>query len=490
MTFPHIKGLTDAEQVTCSVLWKQLQAAAGKNEMLSVYYDGHRAFQDLGISIPPQMARVKAALGWPSKVVGALARKHVFDGYSLDGDTDPFDVGELLARNAFELELSKCITSAYTHSCAFLTVAAGDTGSGEPDVLIKARDALSTTVLLDERTGVTRAALTVEAVKPELSGEAGRFTGNLPTEFTLWLPDVFVSCSRASGKWMVERTPNPFGRVMVEPLVYDPQLRRPFGRSRISREVRYLTDAALRELVRSETHSEFFSSPQRYALGVDENQFAGTNRWSAIMGRVWAIGVNEEGQTPTVGQFPQMSMEPHLAVYRQLAQNLCASTNLPLSSVGIFADNPASAEAMQAAEYALSDEAEYQWRVFTPALRRLVEDIVMVRDSVSAPPSDAWRASINWTPARYVSPQASSDFIVKTVQALPRVADTTVALRRAGFTKAEIDEINSETRKTSAVDLIQALNQQTEPTPASDAQGAEATGDATEPQAETATTNE
>lgn len=88
-------------------------------------------------------------------------------------------------------------------------------------------------------------------------------------------------------------------------------------------------------------------------------------------------------------------------------------------------------------------------------------------------------ASINWTPARYVSPQASSDFIVKTVQALPKIADTTVALRRAGFTKAEIDEINSETRKTSAVDLIQALNQQTEPTP--DAQSAEA---------ETVTTNE
>lgn len=102
------------------------------------------------------------------------------------------------------------------------------------------------------------------------------------------------------------------------------------------------------------------------------------------------------------------------------------------------------------------------WRVFTPALRRSVEDIVMVRDGTDAPPLDAWRASINWTPARYVSPQASSDFIIKRVQALPRIADTTVALRRAGFTKAEIDEINSETRKTSAVDLIQALNQQPE----------------------------
>lgn len=57
-----------------------------------------------------------------------------------------------------------------------------------------------------------------------------------------------------------------------------------------------------------------------------------------------------------------------------------------------------------------------------------------------------------------MSPQASSDFIVKTVQALPRIADTTVVLRRAGFTKAEIDEINAETRKAGALDLLKALN--------------------------------
>ena len=54
---------------------------------------------------------------------------------------------------------------------------------------------------------------------------------------------------------------------------------------------------------------------------------------------------------------------------------------------------------------------------------------------------------------------------VKTVQALPRIADTTVALRRAGFTKAEIDEINSETRKVGALDLLKALNGTPEPDP-------------------------
>lgn len=465
---PSIDGLTSAEQATLTALWDQLVSKQAKNEELSVYYDGHRAFKDLGISIPPQMSAVHAALGWPNKVVGALARKHVFEGYSLNGDTDPFDVGELLARNAFDLAFSKAVTSAYTHACAFISVAKGDESAGEPPVLVMPHDALTATALIDPRTGATTAALTVGEREHERVSR--RTTMMLPSIFTLWLPDFIIRAERIKGSWKTTREPNRTGRVMVEPIIYDPQLRRPFGRSRISREVRYLTDAALRELMRSETHSEFFSSPQRYALGVDADQFD-DNRWSAVMGRVWAIGLTEEGQIPGVGQFQQVSMEPHLAVYRQLAQNLCSATNLPLSSVGIFADNPASAEAMQAAEYALSDEAEYQWRVFTPSMRRLLEDIVMVRDGSSAPPEDAWRVTVNWTPARYVSPQASSDFIVKVVQALPQVANTTVALRRAGFTQGEIDQIRAETRGAAANDIISALKetpetgQETEDTP-------------------------
>ena len=151
-------------------------------------------------------------------------------------------------------------------------------------------------------------------------------------------------------------------------------------------------------------------------------------------------------------------MEPHLSMYRQLAQNLCSATNMPTSSVGIFADNPASAEAMQAAEYALSDEAEYQWRVFTPALRRIIEDVVMVRDHSVTAPEESWKLAVNWTPARYVSPQASSDFIVKIAQAMPDVATTTVGMRRAGFTQQEIDQMQAETRRAGAASILDRLD--------------------------------
>src|SRR5699024_11568908 len=88
---------------------------------------------------------------------------------------------------------------------------------------------------------------------------------------------------------------------------------------------RYLTDAAIRAMVRAETTTEFFASPQRYVLGASEDAFADGDRWTAIMGRVLALGTNEEGEKPAVGQFPAQPPEQMWSTYRQLAQNFCRS---------------------------------------------------------------------------------------------------------------------------------------------------------------------
>lgn len=455
MTAPIIDGLSSEEQTALRILWNRIGAKAPKNELLNAYYDGHRSFVDLGISIPPQMQAIRAALGWPAKVVTALSRKHVFEGYSLDGQLDPFGVQEILVRNSFDTELMQAIHSAYKHSCAFITVARGDEQAGEPPVMIQARDARWTSAIWDVRRRCVSAGLAINATETVLAYE--QFTRLEPTDATLFLPYSTIHLRKVKAAWTAERLPNAIGRTAMEMLVYDPQLSRPFGRSRISREVRYLTDAAIRTMVRTETSAEFFSSPQRYVLGADESAFTNVDRWSAITGRILALTLNEEGDIPQVGQFSQLSMDPHLAMYRQLAQNLCSATNLPQSSVGLFADNPASAEAMQAAEHALADEAEYQWRIFTPALRRVVEDVVMIRDGLAYAPSDSWRLALNWTPARYVSPQAASDFIVKVAQAMPEVASTTVGMRRAGFTQQEIDQMQVEIRRNSASMILDRL---------------------------------
>lgn len=446
-----VAGLTDDEQVTLNRLYKRWAAKFDKNALLDVYYDGHKAFKDLGISIPPQMQNTHAALGWPAKAVQALARKHVWEGFSLDGSPDPFELGEVLARNDFDVELPQVFNAAYRHGVAFLTVEPG-VDAGDPPVVIQARDAKWASALWDMRRRQISAAIAVT----EMSKDAPEGLES-PSELVMWTRDAIVVMRRSDGRWSAERLPNRTGRVLVEKVAYDPQIGRPFGHSRITREVRYLTDAALRTMVRAETGAEFFSSPQRYVLGASESAFEGQSRWTAISGRITVLDLNDEGDKPDVGQFPQMSMEPHLAMYRQLAQNFCAATNLPQSQVGLFADNPASAEAMQAAEAALSDEAEHQWKIVSSALRRTAQNALMVRDGLTEPPAESWDLHPTWTPARYVSPQAAADTAVKIVGAFPALADSAVAMRLAGLTQEQIMEVRSEQRRTESGAVLDRL---------------------------------
>lgn len=442
----RISGLPDEEQTTFLRLWQKWQQHSNKNKLLSVYYDGHRAFQDLGISIPPQMTRTKAALGWPQKVVTMLARRHVFEGYSLNGAPDAFEANEILSANNYDLDLAQAITSAYKHSFSLLTVTQGDETIGEPPVVVQARDAEWSAALWDTRRRIIEAALTIDK-----TDKYGQPTGAIMyTHTAIWRIDAREN----GGGWKAEKLGDTPNRIFVEVLCYDPQLNRPLGHSRITREVRYLTDAAVRTMVRAETSAEFFSSPQRYVLGAERADFAGQDRWSAIMARVQVLEPNENGDIPSVGQFSQMTMSPHLEMYRQLAQNLCAATNLPQSAIGVFAENPASAEAMQASEAALADEAEYQWRIFTAPLRRTLQNIIMVRDKLDEPPAESWKTSVKWTPARYSSPSSAADFAVKMVSAFPSLQESQTLMRRAGLTEDDLADINAENRKKNAVSLL------------------------------------
>lgn len=444
---PYIpEGLSSDEAGTLRRLYQQLGVKQSKNLLLSAYYDGRQVMRDLGIAIPPTLRGMSAALGWPAKSVQALTQKHVFDGFTLDGRSDPFGIDEVLDQNRFALDLGQGINAAYKHSCSFITTTMGDVEAGEPPVVIQARGAEATTALWDTRRRELSAFLAVID-----SGENGE-----PTDLLMMVPGHMITMTRGPMRWRVDRRRMPGRRLLAEMLVHDPQLDRPFGRSRITREVRHLTDSAIRTMLRAEVHAEFFAAPQRYALGVGEDAFDSA-RWTATMGRLLALEPNEDGEKPDVGQFPQVGMGPHLEMYRQLAQNFCAATGLPQSQVGLFADNPASADAMQAAEAALAETAEYQWRVFKPALVRVAQNVVMLRDGLDSPPVDAWKLRVNSKPARYVSPQAAADFTVKAVGAVPKIGETTQALRGLGYSDEEIEGMRAEWRRAGAEDRLSAL---------------------------------
>lgn len=430
-------------------LFQTLAAKQPRNMMRSVYFDGKAPLKDLGISLPPQLRDMEVVLGWPEKAVRTLAHRNVFDGFVHPEQVeDPFGLAGILVDNDFDLELPQAIVSAYKHACSFLTVTRGDVQSGDPDVLILPRSAEWSSAIWDKRRRRVSAALAVTA-----SDDAGE-----PTAFTVYLPDVVIMCTRGKGGlWSTDRRSSRVGEVLVEPLRFDPQLDRPFGRSRITRAVMSITDRGLRTVARSEVGAEFFTAPQRYVLGADEDAWSGTNKWKAIAGRFLALTRDENGDVPSVGQFPQMTMQPHMDQLRSIAAQFASETSLDLSQLGIVQDNPSSAEAIYAAKEPLIIEARAANRVFGASLVKVAQKAVMLRDGLTGPTDELRRLSVKWTPPEAASPITRAQAMQLEIQSLPWVAETSVALEGFGHSQAEITRMQSEKRRAASSSLVSIL---------------------------------
>lgn len=437
---------TDQDALTRMI--EQWGNRRSRNILRSVYYDGKNALRDFGISLPPSMRSMEVVLGWPAKAVNVLAARCSFDGFVVPGESqDPFDLADLMAESGVEATLPQAITSALTHAVSFLTITPGDTARGEPEILILPKSATQATGLWDARTQSLTDGLSITKTDQEIG---------LPTEL-VWYSREHVTVFRREqgGKWSSDTRPNRLGRVWMEPLVFHPELERPFGHSRISRAVMALTDAGLRTLARSESHAEFFASPQRYALGADEDAFGGDmDRWNAVMSRMLAISKDEDGDVPTLGQFSQMSMQPHFDHLRSLASLFAGETSVPLSSLGIVQDNPSSAEAIYAAKEDLVIEASSANRVWGSALRRAAITAVMLRDGLAVAPEGLTALRAKWRSPATPSVVSASDAVAKQISAMPWIAESEVALEALGYDDATITRLLADKQRAEGGSLL------------------------------------
>ena len=92
-------------------------------------------------------------------------------------------------------------------------------------------------------------------------------------------------------------------------------------------------------------------------------------------------------------------------------------------------------------------------------LRRVMQNVVMLRDGLDAVPEDSWRVEVNWTPCRYVSPSVAADWAVKAVGADPELQGTTVVRRRLGLSQGEVDGVDSEIRRKGSTGLLERVLQ-------------------------------
>ena len=465
---PDVLGLPDKYAALFSNTFDVWNAHLARNRVRDRYYDGKNALKDLGISIPPSLTNIETVVGWPQKAVDSLAVRSRFDGY---GGSDALN--DLIEQNNFFSSYKQAVQSELIQSPAFVTVTRG--GVGDPAVVLSALSSSNAAALWDYRLKRIRCGLVVSDVD-----DYGR-----PDAYLLYADDAIVAVSRhGQSTWLCDAImPQSMGRPLMEPLVYRPTLDRPFGRSRVTRAVMSITDSAVRTALRSEIASEFFTSPQKYLLGADPELFSGgtetdettddagtetktekpaMTKWEAYIGNILALTRDQNGDVPTVGQFPAASMQPHTEYMQSLAARFAGETSIPISSLGVVSDNPSSAEAIYAAREDLIIEAEDLNELNGRALRNVgMMALAILGNKPMSQLTDDERS----IQTRFMNPArpslvSQSDAMTKQASVFPDIVKTRVYWEELGYTHEQVDGIMTAVQASSATDTIKQMMQE------------------------------
>jgi hypothetical protein len=419
-----------------------------RNLIRSTYYDGKAALKDFGISLPPQMRSIEAALGWIAKGVHAVTDRSKFEGFvSTDGSDDPFDLSGILWDNRFLVEFPAAAVSSAVHGCSFLTVSQGDVASGEPEVLVLPRAADSSAALWDRRKRALRGFLSVVD-----TDDAGQIT-----QMIMHTPEKVVTLTRGNARWVADVRRNPLGVVSVSPLVHKYELGRPLGHSRITRAAMGYSDSALRTIVRSEVSSEFYSAPEYYLFGADVSSFVGNDKWTALMGRIKAMDVEDGDDKPDLHRFTGASPQPHTDQLRMWANLFADDQDLDVK----FADssNPSSADAIFAAKETLittTRDANAMWGFGATQAMHLA---VRLRDNLPAVPDEMRSLTAQFTDPAIVSPSARADAFSKLSTSIEGFGASEVGMEYAGLTREQIIRFQADRRRASVSTLVSGIGQ-------------------------------
>lgn len=432
-----ISGLSIDEKKLLEKLENQLKTHEKSNQVHEAYYDGSFAANLLNISTPKHIQRMlQTVCGWAGTAVDVLEERLDFLGFTDETLTDIFD------ENALDEESSQVHLDAMIYGIGFVSVTAGQ--EGEPEILIRGHDAKSATGILNGRTRRFDSALTVAK------------STDKQTIAELWLPDQVVTVEKKhAGPWSVQdRQWHGLGAVPLVPFVNRARTGARGGKSDITAALRRYTDAAVRTLISMDVNREFFSAPQRYAIGLDQNDFVGPNGekkspWQMITGRVWTTGaIEEEEKEPKLGEFSPQPAGPFLEQIEGLAQLAAAEAGLPGHYFGLRGDQATSADAIRAMEARLVKRAERRQTSFGRAWAQVGRFATAGRAGLAIDEVDL--TGTRWGNPATPTVAATTDAMVKQVQAGIAPGNSRVVWDRLGYTPEEQRLMTEEVRHAEA----------------------------------------
>lgn len=440
---PVVYGLPDEYQDKLHDLLDVYFDKLSGNVLRNIYYDSKNVLKDFGISTPPQLLNVETVVGWPQKAVDALATRSRLQGFEAANDDIQAIIDGVFRRSRLSTKYRQAVQSELIHSCCFATVALDADGEPRIDLFSAERAA----AVWDDAKGRIAYGLTIDDF--DRNGTA--------TAMSLYTDDACVRLKdNGYGFWDWEIEYFAMGRPVMEAFAYRPTYNRPFGQSRITRAVMSITDSAVRCALGGDISFQFSVSPQKYLLGADKDAFAQKTKWEAYIGNIFAVGRDEDGQLPQFGQLSQGSMQQYESYMRSLAARFSGETNVPVSQLGVIHDNPASAEAIYAANEPLIIECEDLNDGAQDTLRALM--LMAIAAKFDKPLSELTDEEQDFQ-VRFKNPAMPSivsqaDAAIKINSAAPWYSSTTTFWEELGYDEDTIKRLMSEQQRIEARQMM------------------------------------
>ena len=320
------------------------------------YYEGKISVNDvnLGIALPEGLRKLEIGCAWGAKTVDVLAARSMFDGY-VDENGESIDLlTQISMDNDLIAEYIKASRDELKYGCTFATLSADE----KIKCKIRFHSPQTAAALWDgEKGSISRGFCIVDTAPFNDDSNWVPSLINYYTDDAIW-----IIARSVDSIWRAVKRPHKMGRPLMEPLIWNATSNKPFGRSRIKEPVRRLIDGYVRTIANATIGLEFATSPQKYLLGVTDEQFNAVvnDKFRQYVGSIIASTTNPEtGEKPSFGQLQQGTLSPHVEMLRMLATQFSAATGLTVSDTGVVNDaNPTSSEAIMAQSQTLIGMAE------------------------------------------------------------------------------------------------------------------------------------
>ncbi len=457
LNFGFVAGLSDEEQQQLNDLAEAFSSHQSRNETKDKYYEGHVSLNDvnLGIALPDGLKKLEVGCNWGQKAVDVLAARSMFDGFVGSGGSLD-SLSRLVADNRLVAEYAKACRDELKYGCVFATLSADDVLGCK----IRFHSPSAASALWNGEKGRIDCGLAIiDTMKDEK--DEGRW---VPSIVNFYTDTDLIVLHRTGSLWTAERNPHPMGRPLMEPLIWNATNSKPFGRSRLKRAIRSLIDDYVRIIANATIALEFDTTPQKYILGVTDEQFdaIGSDKFKQYVGAIIAATTNPDtGETPTFGQLSQGSLSPHVEKMRMTATQFAAATGLTVTDVGVVNDaNPSSSDAILAQSQTLVLMAQQLNTGNGDALKTIACMAQAVARNVSL---DELTEEETGIMAHFKNPAMPSvavtaDAAIKIASARKEFASTDTFLEMIGFDQADIRRIKAQEQRVRGQQLLMEMD--------------------------------